>query len=121
MSTNFIDPLAFAQSRADKAYKYSFLETDKMLCGINCLLQGQSQPLHDHSDQDKFYLVIAGHGQFTVEDTTRGMWPGHTDSRTRGRSPWRRQRGRGTPHLYDRHRTLACGSLAGRFHPNRYP
>jgi quercetin dioxygenase-like cupin family protein len=76
MSTYFIDPMAFAQSRADKAYKYSFLETEKMLCGINCLLQGQAQPLHDHPDQDKFYLVISGRGQFTVDGTTRDCGPG---------------------------------------------
>lgn len=76
MSTNFIDPLAFAQSRADKPYKYSFLENDRLLCGINCLLKGQTQPLHDHPDQDKFYLVIAGRGQFTVEETTRECGPG---------------------------------------------
>ena len=76
MSGYFIDPLAFAQSRADKPYKYSFLETDRLLCGINCLLKGQAQALHDHPDQDKFYFVVAGRGSFTVGDTTRACGPG---------------------------------------------
>ena len=33
--------------------------------------QGQSQPLHDHPDQDKFYLVLSGTGLFTVGDATK--------------------------------------------------
>ncbi len=64
----FIDPLTFAREGADKAFKYSFLETERMLAGLNCLKPGQAQQIHDHPDQDKFYFVLDGSGYFTVGD-----------------------------------------------------
>ena len=67
----FVRPIEHAQGRENKPYKYSFLETERVLVGLNTLLQGQSQPLHDHPDQDKFYLVLSGTGLFTVGDATK--------------------------------------------------
>lgn len=65
-TTPFIQPLDHAQPREGKAYKETFFQSERLLVGLNCLLPGQSQPLHDHPDQDKFYYVLAGQGLFTV-------------------------------------------------------
>jgi quercetin dioxygenase-like cupin family protein len=72
----FIRPLDFAQTRADKSFKHTFLQTARLLTGLNCLAPGQEQHLHDHPDQDKFYLVLEGEGDFTVGDTTQPCGPG---------------------------------------------
>lgn len=67
----FIRPLDFAQTRPDKAFKHTFLQTERLLTGLNCLAPGQEQHLHDHPEQDKFYYVLAGEGDFTVGATTQ--------------------------------------------------
>ena len=69
--SNFIHPLAHAQGRQDKPFKFTLFQSDRLLVGLNTLLPGQEQHLHDHPIQDKFYLVLAGAGAFTVGDETR--------------------------------------------------
>ena len=69
--TNFIRPLAHAQSRQDKPFKHTFFQSERLLAGLNTLLPGQAQHLHDHPVQDKFYFVLEGRGAFTVGDETR--------------------------------------------------
>lgn len=69
--TTFVKPLEFAQGRNDKPYKHTFLATERILVGMNCLQIGQAQPLHDHPAQDKFYYVLEGTGHFTVGEETR--------------------------------------------------
>ncbi len=68
MTELFIHPLDYAQGRAEKPSKYTFFQSERLLVGLNCLLPGQEQHLHDHPEQDKFYLVLAGSGRFTVGD-----------------------------------------------------
>ena len=53
----FFHALDHVGKRADKAYKHTFFQSERMLTGLNCLLPGQAQPVHDHPEQDKFYLV----------------------------------------------------------------
>ena len=69
--SNFIHPLAQAQDRQDKPFKFTFFQSEWLLVGLNTLLPGQEQHLHDHPAQDKFYLVLDGAGSFTVGDDTR--------------------------------------------------
>lgn len=57
-----------AGSRADKFYKTTLFRGDALMLGVNCLDPGQTQPAHDHADQDKFYYVIEGTGRFQVGD-----------------------------------------------------
>jgi mannose-6-phosphate isomerase-like protein (cupin superfamily) len=38
--------------------------SDALLLGLNCLEPGQVQKPHDHADQDKFYFVVEGTGNF---------------------------------------------------------
>ncbi len=71
----FIQPLDHAQGRADKPYKATFFQSERLLVGLNCLLPGQSQHLHDHADQDKFYYVVAGTGLFIVGDQQQRCEP----------------------------------------------
>ncbi len=61
-------PSDHAGVRADKFYKATLFRGDALMLGINCLEPGQTQPAHDHADQDKFYYVIAGTGRFQVGD-----------------------------------------------------
>ena len=67
----FIRPADFAQERADKPFKHTFLQSGNMLVGLNTLRPGQGQPLHDHPDQDKFYFVLEGNGRFTVDGSSQ--------------------------------------------------
>jgi quercetin dioxygenase-like cupin family protein len=54
--------------RDEKFYKATLFRSDALLLGINCLEPGQIQKPHDHADQDKFYYVVEGEGQFQVGD-----------------------------------------------------
>lgn len=76
MSNTFVNPMDYAQGRNDKPFKYSFLENERMLLGMNCLQSGQQQPLHDHATQDKFYYVVSGEGWFTVGDEAHACTAG---------------------------------------------
>lgn len=55
-------------SREEKFYKTTLFRSDALLLGMNCLEPGQTQKPHDHADQDKFYYVIEGEGQFRIGD-----------------------------------------------------
>lgn len=63
-------------TRADKHYKTTLFQGDQLMVGLNCLEPGQSQPVHDHSDQDKMYAVLEGEGRFTVGAETFSAGPG---------------------------------------------
>lgn len=71
MNTPFLHPLDHARGRTDKPYKTTLFHSERLLLGLNTLLPGQEQPLHDHATQDKFYLVLSGSGEFTVGGETR--------------------------------------------------
>jgi len=53
-------------SRPEKGFKATLFESPRLLLGVNCLDAGQTQSLHSHGGQDKFYLVHEGRGRFTV-------------------------------------------------------
>ncbi len=73
---HFIPVVDYAKERADKPYKYTFLDSPRLLVGVNVLAPGQTQPIHDHPHQDKTYFVVEGMGQFTVGDQTMPCNPG---------------------------------------------
>ena len=72
----FIHPLDHTGTREGKAYKHTFFQSENLLTGLNCLQPGQAQHIHVHETQDKFYLVLAGAGRFTVGDQTQPCGPG---------------------------------------------
>jgi quercetin dioxygenase-like cupin family protein len=55
-------------SQAEKFYKTTLFQGERLLLGLNCLEPGQVQKPHDHPDQDKFYYVVAGTGRFQLRD-----------------------------------------------------
>ena len=69
--SNFTHYDAHVGSRPDKYYKATLFQGDYAMVGLNCLEPGQVQPVHDHADADKVYVVMEGRGQFTVGDKTR--------------------------------------------------
>lgn len=71
MNDYFVRPLDHAEDRSEKPFKHTFFQSERLLTGLNCLLPGQQQKLHDHADQDKFYLVLEGRGLFTVGDASK--------------------------------------------------
>ncbi|MBZ5551930.1 MAG: cupin domain-containing protein [Acidobacteriia bacterium] len=57
----------------EKPSKTTLFRTPRMLLGINCLEPGQSHHAHQHAEQDKFYFVVEGEGEFTVgKETQKG-------------------------------------------------
>ena len=52
----------------EKMYKSTIFNGNHLMLGLNCLEPGQEHHLHTHSDQDKFYFVLEGEGEFTVAD-----------------------------------------------------
>jgi mannose-6-phosphate isomerase-like protein (cupin superfamily) len=63
-----IDYRTLVTSNPEKMSKATIFESPRLLLGLNCLEPGQADRIHTHPDQDKFYYVIEGHGEFTVGD-----------------------------------------------------
>ena len=69
--THFTHYRSHTGSDPQKLFKSTVFEGGGLLLGLNCLEPGQSQRVHTHSDQDKFYYVVEGQGEFVVGDETR--------------------------------------------------
>jgi quercetin dioxygenase-like cupin family protein len=76
--TNFLDYRDHTGADPDRFFKSTLFHSPRLLLGLNCLEPGQRQPLHAHADQDKFYFVVEGRGEFTVDSETRRAWTGIT-------------------------------------------
>lgn len=63
---NFIDYRDQRRFDAAKLHKATLFASERLLLGLNCLQPGQAQHVHTHSDQDKFYFVLEGTGEFEV-------------------------------------------------------
>ena len=74
----FKDYRDYVGSKPEKFFKSTLFESDKILLGLNCLEPGQEQAVHAHGDQDKFYFVLEGVGEFTVGDTVQSASDGMT-------------------------------------------
>lgn len=74
----FSDYREHVGSRREKFYKTTLFQSERILLGLNCLEPGQTQPIHTHDDQDKFYFVLEGEGMFTVGDGERRAGAGTT-------------------------------------------
>ena len=76
MSSYLTDYRQHVGAKPDKFYKATLFRGDFLMIGLNCLEPGQVQSVHDHADQDKFYLVLEGIGVFTVDDVEQEAGPG---------------------------------------------
>src|SRR5262245_24363590 len=65
-------------SNPEKMYKSTLYESSRLLLGLNCLDPGQSDRAHTHADQDKFYYVIEGEGEFSLGGDTLTARAGQT-------------------------------------------
>jgi quercetin dioxygenase-like cupin family protein len=63
-------------ARAGKHHKATLFQGQALMVGLNCLEPGQSQPVHDHADADKVYVVMEGQGRFTVGAEVRAAGAG---------------------------------------------
>jgi quercetin dioxygenase-like cupin family protein len=75
MST-FVDYRERVGSNPDKQFKATLFQSGRLMLGLNCLEPGQSQHVHTHADQDNFYFVAEGTGEFVVGDEKRRAGPG---------------------------------------------
>ncbi len=61
-----VDYRKLVGSNPEKMYKSTLFESSRLLLGLNCLEPGQSDRAHTHPDQDKFYFVLEGEGEFQI-------------------------------------------------------
>lgn len=69
--SRFIEVDSRTGSSQPKHFKATLFRSSRLMLGLNCLDPGQSQRVHTHGDQDKFYFVVEGEGTFTVGEHTR--------------------------------------------------
>lgn len=65
---NLTQYTAHVGSNPSKQFKSTMFQSERLLLGLNCLEPGQEQHPHVHADQDKFYFVVEGVGDFVVGD-----------------------------------------------------
>jgi quercetin dioxygenase-like cupin family protein len=70
-TSNFAHYRDHVGTSAGKPFKSTLWRSARLMLGLNCLAPGQEQKLHDHADQDKFYFVVEGAGEFVVGDERR--------------------------------------------------
>ena len=73
---NFIDYRDQRRFDPARLHKSTLFESERLLLGLNCLEPGQNQKVHTHADQDKFYFVLEGEGEFNVGGEIRTMGRG---------------------------------------------
>ena len=76
--TNFLDYRDRLGTNSGKVFKSTLFQGSRLLIGLNCLEPGQSQSAHTHSNQDKFYFVLEGDGEFVVGEEIREVGVGCT-------------------------------------------
>lgn len=72
----FLNVNARAEFAAEKMKKVGLFETDHMFCDLYCLEPGQSQKAHAHETATKFYFVLEGSVEASVEDESRILHAG---------------------------------------------
>ncbi len=56
--------------QTEKYVKTTLCAGNFLMVGLNCFEPGQEQHVHDHPDQEKFYYVVSGGGDFQVGSAT---------------------------------------------------
>ena len=74
--SSFIDSRAHIETDPDQIFKATLFDRQGLIVGLNTVAPGQSQPVHRHPDQDKFYYVVEGSGDFVVGEETQTAGPG---------------------------------------------
>lgn len=66
----------FTQFSAEKYQKNSLFATSLTALDVYCLLPGQSQKLHAHKGNDKYYVIWEGIATVQVGEEIRELGPG---------------------------------------------
>jgi len=74
--TYFTDYHSHTGASPAKFFKSTLFESQHLMLGLNCLEPGQTQSVHAHDGQDKFYFVVEGEGDFSVGDEQQRAGPG---------------------------------------------
>ena len=74
--SNFVSYVERVGSLPDKQFKATLFQSGRLMLGLNCLEPGQAQHAHEHHDQDKFYFVVEGTGEFDVGGESRSAGEG---------------------------------------------
>jgi len=74
--TCFTDYRDHVPELGTRVAKATLFQSGRLLLGLNALGPDVEQAVHTHDDQDKFYHVLEGRGEFTVGDTVREAGPG---------------------------------------------
>jgi quercetin dioxygenase-like cupin family protein len=77
MSTSIASYRDHVGASPTKFYKTTLFSGQFLMIGLNCLEPGQVQPVHDHADQDKVYVVLEGAGEFTIGAVEQAAGPGY--------------------------------------------
>jgi quercetin dioxygenase-like cupin family protein len=68
---NFTNYRNHVGSNPERQFKSTMFKSTRLMLGLNCLEPGQSQNEHTHDEQDKFYFVVEGVGDFVVGEEER--------------------------------------------------
>ena len=60
--SNFTTYVSHLGTATDKFFKSTLFHSQRLLLGLNSLEPGQTQKVHTHRGQDKFYFVLEGEG-----------------------------------------------------------
>jgi quercetin dioxygenase-like cupin family protein len=71
-----IRPEDHARFAGDRMGKSTIFSSPRLLVGVNAFEPGQVHALHAHAGMDKVYQVVAGEGEFLLEDGARPMRSG---------------------------------------------
>ena len=74
---SLLDCRDYVGTAAEGFYKTTLFQSERLLLGLNCLEAGQHQPVNGHENEDKFYLVLEGAGEFQLGDETQAASAGN--------------------------------------------
>jgi len=76
MPSRFVFYRDHVGANPSKQFKSTLFRSRHLLLGLNCLEPGQAQHPHVHGDQDKFYFVVEGTGEFVVGEERQSAGEG---------------------------------------------
>ncbi|MES0371710.1 MAG: cupin domain-containing protein [Mariprofundaceae bacterium] len=72
----FVDAKALKNFNPEKMAKVGLCDSSRMFCDLYCLLPGQAQKVHSHSESDKIYYVIEGAPTLIIGEEERELSEG---------------------------------------------
>ncbi len=70
MTSHFREPSGAARFAPERYTKSELFSGKALFLGLNCFEPGQTQRVHAHTEEDKFYFIIEGKARMTVGEET---------------------------------------------------